>query len=140
LLLKGCQPLLLPSSSQLTPSPCYTGGTGVFYQATTTIREGFHPNQRTIPLTASSISIYTISMLVTVYIRKSDEALWKALPNKTAAISDLLNGTKQRQTSKPKTPAKLETFNRLKDTLDIRCKGTHYMDRTDCGREGCPWK
>jgi len=21
----------------------------------------------------------------------------------------------------------------------VRCKGTHYMDRTNCGKPGCPW-
>lgn len=32
-------------------------------------------------------------MLVSVYIRKADVDKWKALQNKTQAISDLLNGT-----------------------------------------------
>lgn len=33
-------------------------------------------------------------MLVSVYIRKADEDKWRKLPNKTEAISKLLNGTK----------------------------------------------
>jgi hypothetical protein len=44
-------------------------------------------------------------MLVSVYIRKSDENKWKALENKTQAISDLLN----RGTLPPAKPKQAST-------------------------------
>ncbi len=25
------------------------------------------------------------------------------------------------------------------DKIPVRCKGTHYMSRMDCGKMGCPW-
>lgn len=48
-------------------------------------------------------------MLVSVYIRKADEELWKSLPKKTQAIHDLLNGRVERAAHLQKQLARVET-------------------------------
>lgn len=87
-------------------------------------------------------------MLVTVYIRKADEELWKALPNKTAAISDLLNGTarpspvlkeetRQKLLAQPKKKEP-EIPNNLKPRM---CPNGHAIPypRENCLGKGCKY-
>lgn len=61
-------------------------------------------------------------MLVSVYIRKADEDKWRRLPNKTEAISKLLNGEQLGGVvfSEDVGPSKLEKFQKLKESLDVR--------------------
>ncbi len=72
-------------------------------------------------------------MLVSVYIRKADEDKWRELPNKTEAISKLLNGQelsgvvfKESFAPKPRVETVLKKIPTLTTADKIVLKGVGY--------------
>ena len=70
-------------------------------------------------------------MLVSVYIRKSDEEKWRNLENKTAAISKLLNANTS-STNTISTP-------KIKKEL-LKIDGVSVASEAECPRHHVPYK
>lgn len=88
-------------------------------------------------------------MNMNIYISPKNEALLRNEESMSGLINRLLTEhygktvkieKKPSVKNVPKTAVNIPGVIKASEAPTPKCKGTHYMDRTNCGKQGCPWK
>jgi hypothetical protein len=78
------------------------------------------------------------------YYQLASTKQWGTFVHKALNWKDVYGDTPQPSIANkelPKEPKIIKTKEEAESMVEnLYCKGTHYMDRHDCGKGKCPWK
>lgn len=83
---------------------------------------------------------------VNIWVRKNDWDKWQLVDNKSQLVSQAINRSeitpvvrKSGIRLKQEIPKEVLAIPGVEKASKARCKGTHYMNRHDCGKPLCLW-